>query len=70
MNKIEFRNTLRNDRISHGISQEKLACAVGITRQYVNEIETGKANPSQRLKRKLTKYMEGCSYGRCHFLMH
>lgn len=42
-------------RQAFGISQNKLAIAAGITRQYLNEIENGKSVPTQNVKAKITE---------------
>lgn len=40
---------LREKRIAYGISQGRLAVASGITREYLNKIESGKMKPSKEL---------------------
>ena len=40
---------LRDKRIAYGISQGRLAVASGITREYLNKIESGKMKPSKEL---------------------
>ena len=48
-------NDLREKRIAYGISQSKLATASGITREYLNKIESGKMKPSKELLEALHK---------------
>lgn len=49
---------LKEKRGEYGISQNKLAVAVGITRQYLSDIETGKVIPSAELKASISKALE------------
>lgn len=51
-------NQLKERRTVYGISQNKLAVAIGITRQYLNDIETGKTNPSLKLKESIMETLE------------
>lgn len=44
---------LKTRRLSCGVSQEKLASAAGITRQYLNRLEMGNADLSPELSEKL-----------------
>ena len=46
---------LREKRIAYGISQGRLALASGITREYLNKIESGKMKPSKELLNTLHK---------------
>ena len=46
---------LREKRIAYGISQGRLAVASGITREYLNKIESGKMKPSKELMNTLHK---------------
>ena len=46
---------LRDKRIAYGISQGRLAVASGITREYLNKIESGKMKPSKELMNTLHK---------------
>ena len=50
----------RNRRIAYGVSQNKLAVSAGITREYLNKIESGKMKPSQEIREKLTAELELC----------
>ncbi len=45
---------LRTRRMQYGISQNELAMACGITRTYLNRLENGSKNPSNKLLEKLS----------------
>lgn len=49
---------LKEKRGQYGISQNKLAVAAGITRQYLSDIETGKVSPSAELQVSISKALE------------
>jgi phage replication initiation protein len=49
---------LKEKRVVYGISQNKLAVAAGITRQYLSDIETGKAFPSIELQKSIMEALE------------
>lgn len=49
---------LKEKRGEYGISQNKLAVAAGITRQYLSDIETGKVMPSAELQVAISKALE------------
>lgn len=49
---------LKEKRGYYGISQNKLAVAAGITRQYLSDIETGKVSPSAELQVSISKALE------------
>ncbi|MFH2111110.1 MAG: helix-turn-helix transcriptional regulator [Candidatus Bathyarchaeota archaeon] len=51
-------NNLRVLRATRNITQEDLAKKLGVTRQTIHAIETGKYNPSLDLAFKLAKYFE------------
>lgn len=51
-------NVLPQARKSAGMSQEKLAKEVGITRQYLSEIENGKKQPSVIIAIKIAKVLK------------
>ncbi|ONG85160.1 DNA-binding protein [Bacillus cereus] len=51
-------NVLPHARKSAGMSQEKLAKEVGITRQYLSEIENGKKQPSVIIAIKIAKVLK------------
>jgi putative transcriptional regulator len=44
-----MRNRLRVLRAEHGWTQDRLAGEVGVSRQTINSIETGRFDPSLRL---------------------
>ena len=54
INELEIKE-LREKRIAYGISQGRLAVASGITREYLNKIESGKMKPSKELLETLHK---------------
>lgn len=58
MNQTPWYQVLKDKRLEYGVSQNKLAVHVGITRQYVSEIETGKATPSDTLQATLFDVLE------------
>ncbi|WP_137289940.1 helix-turn-helix transcriptional regulator [Natronorubrum halophilum] len=45
-------------RAKHDITQEELAKEVGVTRQTINAIETGRYNPSLELAFALAEYFD------------
>jgi putative transcriptional regulator len=49
---------VRQVRQAAGLSQEALARAVGVSRQTINAIETGRYDPSLRLAVHLARYFE------------
>ncbi|MCO7128370.1 replication initiation factor domain-containing protein [Sporolactobacillus shoreicorticis] len=49
---------LKEKRLSYGLSQNRLAVASGMTRQYLNDIENGRASPSDDMKTALLKALE------------
>jgi len=51
-------NNLRVLRATRNITQEDLAKELGVTRQTIHAIETGKYNPSLDLAFKLARYFE------------
>jgi len=51
-------NTLRVLRATKNITQEDLAKELGVTRQTIHAIETGKYNPSLDLAFKIAIYFE------------
>ncbi len=46
-------DTIRALRVSRVMEQNELAALVGITQSHLSKIETGKANPSLRILRKI-----------------
>jgi len=51
-------NNLRVLRATRDITQEQLANELGVTRQTIHAIETGKYNPSLDLAFKISRYFE------------
>ena len=58
LNEEQWIKELREKRIAYGISQGRLAVASGITREYLNKIESGKMKPSKELLETLQKELE------------
>lgn len=58
LNETDWIKNFRKRRITYGVSQNKLAVESGITRQYLNKIETGAAVPSEEVKRNLLHTLE------------
>ncbi|NLI67725.1 MAG: helix-turn-helix transcriptional regulator [Bacilli bacterium] len=50
-----MKNRLRELRQQHGMTQEELAKRVGVSRQSIVAIETGKYDPSLKLAFKLAR---------------
>jgi len=50
-----LRNRVRELREKNGLTQEQLAARVGVSRQTIISIETGRYNPSLVLAYKLAK---------------
>lgn len=48
----------KEKRVAYGISQNKLAVAAGMTRQYLNKMEMGKVLPSREQKTMLLEALE------------
>lgn len=46
-------NGIRYLRIKHDLTQEELAKKIGITRQYISEVEIGKRSVSDKIALKL-----------------
>ncbi len=51
-------NTLKVLRAVKGVTQEQLAVDLGVTRQTIHAVESGKYNPSIDLAFKLARYFE------------
>lgn len=51
-----MRSRVREQRLLAGLSQEALAQQVGVSRQTINAIETGRYDPSLRLAVYLARY--------------
>lgn len=55
----EVRNHIKEQRLRHGLSQEELAQAVGVSRQSINSIERGRYTPSLPLALRFAQLF-GC----------
>lgn len=53
-----MRNDVRALRTARGLSQAQLAEAMGVSRQTINSIETGRYTPSLPLAIALARYFE------------
>ncbi|MGI8434879.1 MAG: helix-turn-helix transcriptional regulator [Nocardioidaceae bacterium] len=53
-----MRNEIRSRRVSRTLSQADLAAAIGVSRQTVNSIETGRYLPSLPLAFALARYFD------------
>ena len=51
-----MKNEVRELRTSEGLSQVELATAVGVSRQTINAVETGRYSPSLPLAFALAQY--------------
>ncbi|MDB9907338.1 helix-turn-helix transcriptional regulator [Gammaproteobacteria bacterium] len=51
-----MKNNLKALRQEKSISQDELASILGVSRQTVNSIETGKFDPSLKLVIKITRF--------------
>ena len=49
-------NKIKDLRKEHGVTQEDLAGAVGVTRQTIISLENGKYNASLQLAYRIAKY--------------
>lgn len=58
LNDTDWNTDLKEKRLAYGVSQNKLAVAAGITRQYLGKIEAGGAAPSEELKENLLQALE------------
>ncbi|MGX7098450.1 MobT family relaxase [Globicatella sanguinis] len=58
MNQVPWYQLLREKRLEYGVSQNKLAVHIGISRQYISEIETGKVTPTQTLQNAMFDILE------------
>ncbi len=50
-----MKNTLKIERAIHDLTQQDLATAIGVSRQTINSIESGKYIPSTVLSLKISK---------------
>ena len=53
-----MKNTLKVHRATHDITQGELAEAIGVSRQTVNSIESGKYVPSTVLSLKIARHFK------------
>lgn len=53
-----MRNEVRAMRLTRDLSQAELAQALGVSRQTINAIETGKYSPSLALAIKLARFLD------------
>ena len=51
-----MKNRIEEIRKSRGIRQEEFAKALGVSRQTISSLETGRYNPSIQLAFKLARY--------------
>lgn len=58
LNETDWITDFKEKRLAYGVSQNKVAVAAGITRQYLNRIESGGATPSEEIKEKLLEALE------------
>lgn len=56
MNRIN--NLIKEKRIEKGLTQQELANAIGITRNYISDIENGRYTPSLKTTIKLASYLD------------
>lgn len=55
---IDWIKKLKEKRMEYGVSQNKLAVTAGISRQYLSDIENGKAVPSEDVKDSISEALE------------
>lgn len=53
-----FVQEIKEKRSNYGISQNKLAVAVGISREYLNKVESGKVFPTEEIQNSIIKALE------------
>lgn len=58
LNDTDWITDFKEKRLAYGVSQNKVAVAAGITRQYLNRIESGSAAPSEEIKENLLAALE------------
>lgn len=58
LNDTNWITDFKEKRLAYGVSQNKVAVAAGITRQYLNRIESGGAAPSEEIKENLLATLE------------
>ena len=55
---VTVKSKVRELRRAEGLSQESLARAMGVSRQTINAIETGRYDPSLKLAVHLARYFD------------
>ena len=55
---VTMKSDVRELRQARGLSQEALGKALGVSRQTINAIETGRYDPSLRLAVRLARHFE------------
>ena len=60
---MEYREIIQKKRIEKGLSKYKLAKLVGITQQFMNEIESGRKSPSVETLIKICEVLEIKMFG-------
>ena len=53
-----MKNNLKSYREEKSITQDELAAILGVSRQTINSIETGKFDPSLKLVIKITRFFK------------
>jgi putative transcriptional regulator len=53
---VTMKSTVRSLRTAAGLSQSALAAELGVSRQTINAIETGRYDPSLGLAARLSRY--------------
>lgn len=65
---MTFGDEIREYRRKHKLSQSELAIQVGISRNYLSQIERGISdNPSWRIRERLTRMVEFTKTAQCKF---
>ncbi|WP_294472343.1 helix-turn-helix transcriptional regulator [uncultured Intestinimonas sp.] len=60
---MDYRELIRKKREEKGISQNHLAKLLGISQPYMNQIETGRRNPTLPLLMKICDILEISMFG-------
>lgn len=55
---IKFNIVMRDKRIEKGLTQQEVADSVGISRNFLSDIENGRYNPSFKTAIKLANFLE------------
>ena len=55
---LKKRDQLKNRRLEKGFTQEKLAEAVGVSKETIKSLEYGRVNPSFNLMLKICETLE------------